>query len=179
MADSGAGSTNETFRYSESIFAIFKNFDLKFSELTSIKVLENNCENKASLWTDFKNSFAWLTGMKNMIFHTYNFFCSGHFLIFDFLKNDQKMARTKKVCNTKNHIFHACQPREGIFEICSYWGLIFTTVCSNFKQLFPNFDRFFQKIFLLKSLQMVRTLTRNTDNLRSTLNCTISATFLS
>ena len=41
VADSGAGSTNETFRNSELIFAIFKNFALKFSELTSIKVLEN------------------------------------------------------------------------------------------------------------------------------------------
>ena len=41
VADSGAGSTIETFRNSELIFAIFKNFALKFSELTSIKVLEN------------------------------------------------------------------------------------------------------------------------------------------
>ena len=41
VAESGAGSTIETFRNSELIFAIFKNFALKFSELTSIKVLEN------------------------------------------------------------------------------------------------------------------------------------------
>ena len=49
VADSGAGSTIETFRNSELIFAIFKNFALKFTERTSIKVLENKCENKASL----------------------------------------------------------------------------------------------------------------------------------
>ena len=119
MGDSGAVLTIETARNSELIDTIFKKFALKFSELTSIKVLENNCENKASLWTDFKNSFTWLTGMKNMIFRFNNFFCSGHFLIFDFLKNDQKMARAKKVGKMKNHIFHACQPREGIFEIRS------------------------------------------------------------
>ena len=49
VADSGAGSIIETFRNSELIDAIFKNFALKFTELTSIKVLENKCENKASL----------------------------------------------------------------------------------------------------------------------------------
>ena len=49
VADSGAGSTIETFRNSELIDANFKNFALKFTELTSIKVLENKCENKASL----------------------------------------------------------------------------------------------------------------------------------
>ena len=49
VADSGAGSTIETFRNSELIDAIFKFFALKFSERTSIKVLENKCENKASL----------------------------------------------------------------------------------------------------------------------------------
>ena len=119
VADSGAGSTIETFRNSELIFAIFKNFALKFTERTSIKVLENKCENKASLWTDFKNSFEWLTGMKNVIFAFNNFFCSGHFLIFYFWKNDQKMAGAKKVVKMKKHIFHACQPHEGIFEIRS------------------------------------------------------------
>ena len=119
MADSGAGSTIETFRNSELIFAIYKNFALKFTERTSIKVLENKCENKASLWTDFKNSFAGLTGMKNMIFHFYNFFCSGHFLIIFPKVKDQKMTGAKKVVKTKNHIFHARQPREGIFEIRS------------------------------------------------------------
>ena len=49
VADTGAGSTIETFWNSELIFAIFKFFALKFSERTSIKVLENKCENKASL----------------------------------------------------------------------------------------------------------------------------------
>ena len=159
VADSGAGSTIETFRNSELIFAIFKNFALKFTERTSIKVLENKCENKASLWTDFKNSFAWLTGMKNMIFRFYNFFCSGHFLIIFPKIKDQKMTGAKKVVKTKNHIFHACEPREGIFEIWSYWGLIFTTDSLNFEELFPSFETFFENFFLLKWFQMVSTLT--------------------
>jgi len=30
-------------------------------------------------------------------------------------------------------------PCERIFEICSYWGLIFTTFCPNFEQLFQSF----------------------------------------
>ena len=43
----------------------------------------NNCENKASLWTDLKNSFAWLTSMTKLIFDYNNFFGSGHFLIYE------------------------------------------------------------------------------------------------
>ena len=47
--DSGAGFTIDTFRNSELNDTIFKFFALKFSERTCIKVLENSCENKASL----------------------------------------------------------------------------------------------------------------------------------
>ena len=38
-------------------------------------------ENKATAWTDFKNVFAWLTGMKKMIFYSNDFFGLGHFLV--------------------------------------------------------------------------------------------------
>ena len=48
-----------------------------------------------------------------------NFFCLGHFLIIFPKIKDQKMTGAKKVVKTKNHIFHARQPREGIFEIRS------------------------------------------------------------
>ena len=50
------------------------------------------------------------------------------------------MAGAKKVGKTKNHIFHACQPREEIFEIPSYRGLIFMIVCLSFyhSELFPS-----------------------------------------
>ena len=46
VADSGAGSTIETFRNSELIDAIFKNFALKFNEHSCIKALAKKCENK-------------------------------------------------------------------------------------------------------------------------------------
>ena len=49
---------------------------------------------------------------------------------------DRKIAGSKKVVIAKNQFFHARQPREGIFEIRSYTGLIFTTVCINFEHLF-------------------------------------------
>ena len=67
----------------------------------------------------FQKFFAWLTGMKNMTFRFYNFFCSGHFLIIFPKIKDQKMTGAKKVGKTKNHIFYARSPREGIFEIRS------------------------------------------------------------
>ena len=39
-----------------------------------VEAQTNNCKNKASLWTDFKYSFTWLTGMKKLIFDNNNFF---------------------------------------------------------------------------------------------------------
>ena len=70
----------------------------------------------------------------------------------------KKMTGAKKVIKVKNQFFHACQPREGIFEIRSYRGLIFTTDSPNFEELFLSFETFFQKFFWLKSLQMLRTI---------------------
>ena len=46
------------------------------------------------------------------------------------------MAGAKKFIIVKYQFFHACQPREEIFEIRSNTGLIFTTVCLNFEHLF-------------------------------------------
>ena len=66
---------------------------------------------------DFKNFFAWLTGMKKLIFDKNNFFRSGHFLICGFLIIDHKVAGSKKVVIIKNQFCHARQPREEIFEI--------------------------------------------------------------
>ena len=81
------------------------------------------------------------------------------FSIHEILKKYQKMTGSKKVIKVENQVFHACQPREGIFEIQSYWGLIFTTDSLNFEELFPSFETFFQKFFLLKWFQMISTLT--------------------
>ena len=74
-------------------------------ELSCIKGLENNCQNKTSLWTDFKNSFAWLTGMKKLIFGINNFFGSGHFLIYFFWKKWSKNDRSKKIFCLKKSVF--------------------------------------------------------------------------
>ena len=78
------------------------------------------------------------------------------FSIHEILKKDQKMTEEKKVVKLKNQLFYACPPCEEIFEIYSYWGLIFELFSQNFEQLFPSFGVFFQKKFWLKSLQMVR-----------------------
>ena len=82
---------------------------------------------------DIKSSFAWLTGMKKLIFDYSNFFGSGYFLTFFPDLMDQKMAGAKKVVKMKNQFFHARQPREGIFEICSHWCCIFTIFGQSFK----------------------------------------------
>ena len=65
----------------------------------------------------------------------------------------------KDYLSNQNILFHAYLPCEGIFEIHPYWGLIFWLFFQKFEQLFPNGETFFQKIFWLKSLQMVSSLT--------------------
>ena len=69
------------------------------------------------------------------------------FSIHEILKKYQKMTGFKKVIKVENQVFHAWQPREEIFEIQSYWGLIFTTDSLNFEELFPSFETFFQNFF--------------------------------
>ena len=67
-----------------------------------VEARANNFEIKAYLWTDFKNSFAWLTSMKKLNFDKNNFFGSGHFLTHDILKNWPKNNRNQKVIGSKN-----------------------------------------------------------------------------
>ena len=67
------------------------NFGKKFAKLRQceqFEVQENSSENKASVWTNFKNFFTWLTGIKNAIFNFMNFFGSGHVLIHQISKTD-------------------------------------------------------------------------------------------
>ena len=46
------------------------NFDVNVpvTMCTEVESQANNCENKALLWKNFKNSFTWLTSMKKFIF---------------------------------------------------------------------------------------------------------------
>ena len=114
------------------------NFGKKFAKLRQceqFEVQENSSENKASVWTNFKNFFAWLTGMKKLIFYFYKFLAPAIILIHQNLKNDQKMTRAKFFVKVNNQLFHACQPCDGIFEIRSYWAIIFSAVFLNFKLL--------------------------------------------
>ena len=67
-----------------------------------VEAQANNCKNKALVWTDFKNSFAWLTSMKKLIFDKNNFFGSGHFLTHDILKNGPRNGQNQKVIGSKN-----------------------------------------------------------------------------
>ena len=83
-------------------------FDIKGSIILRGLYLREayNCENKASLLIYFKNSFAWLTGMKKVIFGYNNFFGLGHFMTHYILENRPKNDRNKKVIVSKNCSFH-------------------------------------------------------------------------
>ena len=83
----------------------------------------------------FKNSFAWLMGLTELIFGYKNFFGSGLFLTFFLIWWIEKMPQAKKVVNIKNQFLHARQPRERIFDIRSHRCCIFTITCQSFKWL--------------------------------------------
>ena len=85
------------------------NFDVNVpvTMCTEVEARANNCENKAYLWTDFKNSFAWLTSMKKLIFCYNNFFGLGHFLTHFLQKNWPKNDQNKKIIGSKNYSFYA------------------------------------------------------------------------
>ena len=70
-------------RLCQNEFMQSNNFHLQphVSNCNEVEARANNYENKGSLCTYFKNSFAWLTGMKKLIFDYSNFFGSGHFSI--------------------------------------------------------------------------------------------------
>ena len=78
-------------------------FGKKFAKLRQceqFEVQENSSGNKASAWTNFKNSFAWLTGMKQLIFYFNKFFCSGQFLVIFSDLMDQKNGRSQQIHNS-------------------------------------------------------------------------------
>ena len=60
-----------------------------------LKVWKNSRENKASVWTDFKNPFVWLTSIKKLIFYLCKFFILAIFL----MHLSQERTRAKKVNN--------------------------------------------------------------------------------
>ena len=77
----------------------------KMREHQPFKAPAKNYENRAWVCMDFKNYLAWLTGIKKLIFHSNNFFGSGHFLIIFSELMDWKMAGAKKVVRMKNQFF--------------------------------------------------------------------------
>ena len=119
-------------RSRQNEFMQSNNFHLQLyvSNCNEVEAWANNCENKASLWTDFKNSFAWLTGMTKLIFGYKKVFGSGHFLIFFQISWIEKWLHPKKLLYLiKNQFFSRSSTMRKIFKILSYWGLIFTIVC--------------------------------------------------
>ena len=100
----------------------------KLRQCEQFEVQENSSENKASAWKNFKNSFAW----NNWFFTLTIFFAWVNFWSFFQIWWIKKMAGAKKFIKVKYQFFHACQPGEEIFEICSCWGLIFRAVFLNF-----------------------------------------------
>ena len=110
-------------------------FNWKFQLLEywgPLEALEKVYKITAPVWMDFKNSFAWLTGMKKEIFYQNKFFWFQPFFDPSDLKKGQKIAGAKKVVTIKNLFFHARQPRKGIFEIHSHR-------CCNFIKFFQSF----------------------------------------
>ena len=80
----------------------------------------------------------------------------GPFFIFFQIWWIKKMPRAKKVLNLKNHFFHDCQPREGIFDIFSHQCHVFTITCQSFKQLpVIQFWELISKIEILRTISCI------------------------
>ena len=135
--------------------------------MKNVSLIGNNCSKFRQTVVKIRPQYEWILKIpsrgwrawKNWFLTLMTFLAPVIFSIHEILKKDQKMTGAKKVVKVKNQLFYACPPCEEIFEIYSYWGLIFELFSQNFEQLFPNFDRLFQKNFWLKSLKMVSTLT--------------------
>lgn len=80
-------------------------------------------------------------------------------VIFWDLRKRPKNDRIKKNNKVKNFFFHARQPHEGIFEICSNISFFQNCFLKHLSGNFRSVKHFFKKKCWLKSLQMVRTLT--------------------
>ena len=111
------------------------NFNWKFQLLEywgPLEALEKVYKITAPVWMDFKNSFAWLTGVQKLIFYHNKFFGSSYFLTFFQIWWIKKWPDPKKFVLIKNLYFHARQPCKGIFEIHSHR-------CCNFINFFQSF----------------------------------------
>ena len=126
----------------------------------------NNCSN---FWKNSKKirpQYGWISKIpshgrwawNNLSFTSISFLAPVIFWSIFKISWIKKMARAKKVVKLKNQFFHARQPRKIIFDISTYWGLIFIIVWPIFEQLFLNGETFFQKKVWLKSLLMVNTI---------------------
>ena len=96
-------------------------------------------ENKATAWTNFKNFFAWLTGMKKLIFYLNDFFGSGHFFDPWHLKKWPKNDRSQKIQNTKK-LLSSCP----LTTQRNFWNPFI---------LWPFFDDCFLKLWIFISFQ--------------------------
>ena len=82
------------------------------------EALAKNCKNTTPVWTNFKNSFAWLMSVKKLIFYFNNFFGSWHFLIFFPDLMDQKMAGAKRAVKIKKSVFsHLSTKRRNFWNL--------------------------------------------------------------
>ena len=58
----------------------------------------------AKAWMEFKNSFAWLTGIKKQFFYHIDFSDSGHFLVTFLRFHGSKNSRSKKIYLNKKSV---------------------------------------------------------------------------
>ena len=83
-------------------------FNWKFQLLEywrPLEALEKFYEITAPVWMDFKNSFAWLTGIKKQIFYQNKFLWFRPFFDPSDLKKRSKNSSSQKICYDKKSVF--------------------------------------------------------------------------
>ena len=115
------------------------------------KFWKNSPKKETSVFIDFKNSFARLTGIKQLIFCFNEFFGSGHFLVLFQDIMDQKNDRSQKSYKSKKSLF-SCPSTTWRNVYITEKALFSQLFYLNFEQLFPSFTKFFENNLWLKSL---------------------------
>ena len=95
----------------------------------------------------FQKSFAWLTGMKKLIFYFSDFFGSGHFFDPSQLKKWPKKTGAKKFKKVKNHFFMPIDHTKKFLKSVHTKTLFLEPFSQIFEQLFVNGEAFLKKLF--------------------------------
>ena len=135
--------------------------------MKNVSLIGNNCSNfwengsgnKALVWTDFKNFFAWLTDMKKNDFWLYWIFWLRSFFGHFFRSHgSKKWPKPKKSLKSKISFFMPVNHAKEFLKSVQNEALFSQLFASTLSSYFQSVKHFSKKKFSEKSFQMVSTI---------------------